>query len=117
MVETLAEGTVGPAADGRVQPRARGVSFLVLGLLWFSIPACHSPGGGHWGWREPPDSRNVAYRPAYELPGTRPVYLGGYAGADYGPLRPRRPRAGDRGPGLDPNPLGLTINQGSWQTE
>jgi hypothetical protein len=116
MVETLAEGNVGPTADGSVPPTARGVRFLVIGLLGFSIPACHSP-GGHWGWHEPRDSTNVAYRPAYERPGTRPFYPGGYAGADYGPSRPRRPRAGDLGPGLDPNPLGPTINQGTWETE
>ena len=121
MVETLAEGKVCRGADGRVRPTARGVGVLVMGLLGFSIPACHSPGGGHWGWRQPPDSTNVAYRPAYERPGTKPLYLDGYAGADYGPLRPRRPRARDLGLGLDPNPNpnppGLTINQGSWETE
>ena len=119
MVETLAEGNVCPTARGRIRPRAGWVRFLAIGLLGFSIPACHSPGGGHWGWRQPPDSGNVAYRPVYEQPGTRPLFLSGYAGVDYGPLRPRRARLLDlgAGPGAAPNPLGPTINQGSWETD
>jgi hypothetical protein len=109
MIETLAERTVRCTA-----PR---VAFLWIGLLWFSIPACHSPGGGHWGWRQPPDSTNVAYRPAYPPPGTKPLYVSGYAGVEYEPLRPRRPRLSPLGPGPAPNPPGLTINQGTWETE
>jgi hypothetical protein len=35
-----------------------------------------SPSGGA-------DSTNVVQRPTYEVPGTKPLFLGGYAGANY----------------------------------
>ncbi len=31
------------------------------------------------------DSSHVVQRPTYEVPGTKPLSLGGYAGANYGP--------------------------------
>ena len=117
MVETLAGGNVCPRVGGSVRPQAGRVRVLAIGLLGFAIPACHSPGGGHWGWRQPPDSTNIAYRPPYQAPGTRPLFVSGFAGTDYGPLRPRRPRLSPLGPGPDPNSPGLTINQGTWEPE
>jgi len=34
-----------------------------------------------------PDMTNVVQRPTYPVEGTKPLYLGGYAGANYGPDR------------------------------
>lgn len=38
-----------------------------------------------------PDASRIAQRPTYPVEGTRPLYLGGYAGANYDPVtRPSR---------------------------
>jgi hypothetical protein len=52
----------------------------MLGLV---VPGCA------WDrtYREQPDSRYVTQRPVYAVEGTKPLYLGGYAGAYYGPSR------------------------------
>ena len=34
-----------------------------------------------------PDTTNVVQRPTYPVEGTKPLYIGGYAGAYYGPGR------------------------------
>jgi hypothetical protein len=103
----------------RVQRRVAGV----LGIIALSIvvPACNSPGGCQFPWlrRSCPDSTNVVQRPAYDydFPQRRPLVVGGYAGASYGPnLRAGAlwtDPAGAPAPGR-PN---LSINQGSWEPE
>ncbi|QEH33949.1 hypothetical protein OJF2_24810 [Aquisphaera giovannonii] len=54
---------------------------LLLCVLAFSLAGCAS----HRGLRTAPDSQNVVQRPVYPAPGSRPFYIGGYAGADYRP--------------------------------
>jgi len=97
----------------------RLVRFLGISVVLMSMPACQSLGGKH-GQRTglvPPDSANVVYRPAYEWPGTKPLYPSGYAGADYGPMRPRRTRFNRLAPVPPAGPEDLTISQGSWDGE
>jgi hypothetical protein len=36
-----------------------------------------------------PDTVNIVQRPTYAIPETKPLFLGGYAGANYGPSRIR----------------------------
>jgi hypothetical protein len=47
--------------------------FLVSGCAW------ERPTG------DEPDMSRVVQRPTYPIEGTKPLYLGGYAGAYYGP--------------------------------
>jgi hypothetical protein len=91
-----------------------GMSVLVV-----SLPACQSLGWHHNRWTQPEsaDSSNVVYRPAYELPGTKPLFVSGYAGNDYGPMRPRRGRWGGPAPLPSAEVPGITAVQGSWDTE
>jgi hypothetical protein len=99
----------------QVQPnlgRLLGISVLLIVL-----PACQSPGGhGSWFHRQPPGSSNVVMRPTYPIEGTKPLYISGYAGANYGTLFSRRLPAGNPAPMPVANPPGLTINQGDWDT-
>jgi hypothetical protein len=54
---------------------------MILGSLALG---CASNGSGSTWLRGPcPDSTNVVQRPTYEIPTTKPLYLGGYAGANY----------------------------------
>jgi hypothetical protein len=74
-------------------------STLPKGLAWILItaaitvaPACQATAsGGPQGTLGDRIARRFAYRPAYPgpnpIPGTRPLYLSGYAGARYGPDR------------------------------
>ncbi|WP_165231419.1 hypothetical protein [Aquisphaera insulae] len=62
---------------------SRRKSFLILGFLAGSVAGCASDRFGG----PPPDSTNVVQRPVYPVPGTKPLYIGGYAGAYYGPTR------------------------------
>jgi hypothetical protein len=104
-----------------VEPRihSRLVRSLGIGTLMLLLPACQSPGERRWqwGWRQPPGSSNIAYRPAYEWPGTKRLYLSGYAGVDYSPNRPRRRDRDGLAPIPAANPPGVTIDQGTWETE
>jgi hypothetical protein len=60
----------------------RRVGLLCFALLWGSLAsgcAWERPTG------EQPDVSRVVQRPTYAIEGTKPLYLGGYAGAYYGP--------------------------------
>jgi hypothetical protein len=58
----------------------RGLIGLTI-LMGMLAPGCawERPAG------EAPDMSRVVQRPTYAVEGTRPLYLGGYAGAYYGP--------------------------------
>jgi hypothetical protein len=98
-----------PMVAMRVQPRLLG--FLGIGFLMILLPACHSPGG----IRGP--SSNVVYRPANEGPGTKPLYVSGYAGANYGSLNPRRPLVTTPAPVQYVGSPSLTIKEGTWDPD
>jgi len=73
-----------------------------LSALLAVVPACSASAGHKWGLfgpRSTPDGR-VALRPAFPPPGrTKPLYLSGYAGATYAPLRPYNPTSYTAGHG------------------
>jgi hypothetical protein len=102
--------------EKKLQPHL--VRFLGIGMVLILLPACQSSGErGPWIHHQPPDSSNVVLRPSYEVPGTKPLYLSGYAGSNYGTIRPRRPATSSLAPILPAAPPGVTINQGTWDTE
>lgn len=57
--------------------RTRWIALLVCLGPW--VPGC--AGGRTLDGR--PDATRIAQRPVYPIEGTRPLYLGGYAGANY----------------------------------
>jgi hypothetical protein len=77
--------------------------FLVIGTVLALLPGCRSP-----------DSTNVAYKPTYAIPGTKPLYLSNYAGDDQSPMRPRRTGNLGVAPIAADSPPGVTVSQGSW---
>jgi hypothetical protein len=95
------------------------VGLLALIALLAVVPACSSPGGPHLPWLHPtyPDSTNVVQRPAYGVPGIRPLYVGGYAGSSYGPESRARIFANNPAGEQLPGPPNLSINQGTWEPE
>jgi hypothetical protein len=68
-------------AIGRV-----GGLVTILGLA-LALPACAFP---PWLNNRGPNAVYDVQRPTYEPDTGKPFFLGGYAGADYGPLFPRR---------------------------
>ncbi len=72
------------------QPSKLRVRTGLIGLavgLWPFVSGCTSD---HFG-RSESDTPYVVQRPTYAIEGTKPLYLGGYAGATYGPsVRPVR---------------------------
>jgi hypothetical protein len=105
-----------PMVERKRQPR--WVHLIGITALLTLLPGCQSPGPGQGSWvhHGTPGSSNVVYRPSYELPGTKPLYLSGYAGANYGPVFRRVP-AGSLAPAPAANSPGVAINQGTWDTE
>ena len=102
-----------------MKSQSRRPALLGIGISLILLAGCHSPGGVQWPWphRPPPDSTNVAYRPTYAIPGTKPLYLSNYAGDDFSPMRPRRTRTGIVAPVAANSPPGVTVNQGSWDSD
>lgn len=69
----------------RIVAGAGGVALLIT--LGGMLPGC--AGDRSLGSR--PDTTRIAQRPTYPIEGTRPLFLGGYAGANYDPAtRPSR---------------------------
>jgi hypothetical protein len=69
---------------------ARPRLFSLFGLIAF-LGACGSGCVGDRHYGSAPDTTRIAQRPTYPIEGTRPLYLGGYAGANYDPAtRPSR---------------------------
>jgi hypothetical protein len=102
-----------------MKSQSRMPALLGTGLFLALLPGCHSPEDlrGSWPHRQPPDSTSVAYRPTYSIPGTKPLYLSNYAGDDFTPMRPRRARTGSVAPIAADSPPGVTVSQGSWDSD
>ncbi len=97
----------------------RRIGYATVVVFSAMLPACSSPGGPQWPWLRgavpPPDSTNVVYRPTY-LPDTKPLFVGGYAGASYGPLFPRRALGPPEAPVVQDQPT-VSVSHGSWDEE
>lgn len=52
------------------------LSIIAPGCAWDRVDCCPRPG-----------TTRVVQRPGYPVEGTKPLYLSGYAGANYGPGR------------------------------
>ena len=74
----------------RAMPRM--VAFAGILVLSLALPACTSSGYPFLTNRNPNTdyAEYVVQRPTYGPDTGKPFFLGGYAGANYGPLFPRR---------------------------
>jgi hypothetical protein len=106
--------------DNRINRPAAGALMLIA--LSISLPACNAPGGPPPPLVRSPDgstptTNRFSLRPILDGEGGRPYYIGGYAGASYGPgLFSRRSTVGT--PVIQPSgPPSVTVNQGTWEPE
>ena len=104
--------------DTRVNMRLAGA--LMILALSIALPACQSPGGGPPPMVQTPDGSTTSrfsLRPILDGAGYRPFYLGGYAGASYGPgIFSRRDAVGT--PVTQPaSPPSVTVEQGTWEPQ
>jgi hypothetical protein len=90
--------------------RSRLLRYLAIGWLVLLVPACRTPEGSGG------SSSYVAYRPAYRWPETKPLYISGYAGANYGAMTPRRSMTINPEPVQDVGPTTMTIDHGTWES-
>jgi hypothetical protein len=99
--------------------RSRLAGFLAIFAISMGLPACQSPG-----WAPSPSVRSpddgptsrFSLRPILDGAGYRPYYVGGYAGASYGPgLFGRSTMFGV--PAAPIGPPNVTVNQGTWSPQ
>jgi hypothetical protein len=97
----------------------RMVAFAGLVILPLALPACTSSGFPLLTNRNPNRdySRYEVMRPTYGPDTGKPFLLGGYAGANYGPLFSRRAIQYDGGPAMvTPEPT-VSVEHGAWQPD
>ena len=90
--------------------------FVVLPL---ALPACTSSGFPFLTNRNPNKdyAEYSVARPTYGPDTGKPFFVGGYAGADYGPLFPRRAMQYDGGPmNVTPQPS-VSVDHGAWEPD
>jgi hypothetical protein len=93
--------------------------FTLFVVLPFALPACTSSGYPFLTNRNPNTdySEYVVQRPTYGPDTGKPFFLGGYAGANYGPLFPRRAMRYDAGPvTVTPEPT-VSVEHGAWEPD
>jgi hypothetical protein len=97
----------------RTMRRVGGFAAL-LGLA-LCIPACAFP---PWLSNRGPNAVYDVQRPNYDGPDTgKPFFMGGYAGADYGPLFPRRRmQVQEAGQPTAAQPS-ISVESGAWNPE
>jgi hypothetical protein len=106
--------------DNRINRPVAGSLMLVA--LSMTVPACNAPGRPPPPLVQTPDgstptTSRFALRPILNGEGYRPYYVGGYAGASYGPdLFSRRATVGTPIP-QPSGPPSVTVNQGTWEPE
>jgi hypothetical protein len=82
----------------RTEPWSRLAAVVNLSLVLSVVPAC-TASAGHGLFRRPAGNAvavapptqaapYVAYRPAFPVPGTKPLFLNNYAGANYPSVAP-----------------------------
>jgi hypothetical protein len=87
------------------------VAILGLALL---LPACAFP---PWLNNRGPNAVYDVQRPTYEPDTGKPFFVGGYAGADYGPLFPRRRMQLEaQGQPVTTGPS-VSVEEGAWEPE
>jgi hypothetical protein len=103
-----------------VWPLRRARYFLPLALAALGLPACSSWGNGS-GYplftNRNPNREYVVQRPTYGPDSGKPFFLGGYAGANYGPLFPRSRMQYEAGAvPVTPQPT-VSVEHGAWDPE
>lgn len=93
----------------------------LLGILVFSaiLPACKAPDGSRYSLfgRPAPDATNTVLRPPYEWPETKPLYISGYAGANYdSTIRARPVYINSAAPALPAAQPTITVDHGTWDS-
>jgi hypothetical protein len=109
----------GPMTAIRPIRRSAALAGVLLAIL--ALPACSS-------WRDGsgyplltnrnPNREYVVQRPTYGPDTGKPFFVGGYAGANYAPLFPRRAMEYEEGEGV---PVGaqptVSVEHGAWDPE
>jgi hypothetical protein len=97
----------------------RMFAFAGLAVMPLALPACTSSGYPFLTNRNPNKDYGdyVVQRPTYGPDTGKPFFLGGYAGADYGPLFPQRAIQYNGGamPGA-PEPT-VSVEHGAWEPD
>ena len=103
------------------RPIRRSVALAGVLLAILALPACSS-------WRDGsgyplltnrnPNREYVVQRPTYGPDTGKPFFVGGYAGANYGPLFPRRAMQYEEGAGVPAaaQPT-VSVEHGAWDPE
>jgi len=95
--------------------------FAWAGILVLSagMPACTSSGYPLLTNRNPNKdySEYVVQRPTYGPDTGKPFLVGGYAGANYGPLFPRRAIQYEAAPVTDASQPTVSVERGAWEPE
>jgi hypothetical protein len=88
-------------------------------ILSAILPACSSPNGPQLPWlRGPaPDSSNIVYRPAFRFPEPKTLVAGGYAGASYPPVNPRRRVLSTSPATVTEAQPAVSVSQGTWEPD
>lgn len=105
--------------EARINRRAACAMTLIA--LLATVPACRAPGGPPPPTVQSadgaPTTTRFSLRPILNGEGGRPYYVGGYAGASYGPgLFSRRAFVGTPAAAAG-GPPAVTVNQGNWEPE
>jgi hypothetical protein len=103
----------------RAEIERRALGMLGVITLAAVVPACNAPGGYELPWLRKgyPDTTNVVQRPVFPLPEGRPLFVGGYAGASYGPNFRARPILVEPPGAPAPGQPNLSIDRGNWEPE
>jgi hypothetical protein len=95
-------------------------SLMVLSFA-LALPACQTAGGPAPLVRTPEEgatARRWSLRPILDGEGSRPFFLAGYAGANYGPgLFSRRVPVGTPVAQPAAGPPSVTVEKGTWEPE
>jgi len=97
----------------------RILAFAGFVVLPLALPACTSSGYPFLTNRNPNKdySEYVVQRPTYGPDTGKPFFLGGYAGAEYGPIFPRRAMRYDASPvTVAPEPT-VSVEHGAWDPD
>jgi hypothetical protein len=104
---------------GQTRMKRRRAGLIGILIVSAIVPACKSPDGSRYSLfgNPSPDSTNTVLRPPYEWPETKPLYISGYAGANYDSTIRARPVYGNSvAPALPAGQPTITVDQGAWDS-